>query len=397
MTAPMRVLFGNEFGGGFGHVARLMQIESALRSHVENLEARYVLRPDLSGHVQQGVDRDVRQASVLSVETFAPRHQSRFVEHRFIGRLLNGGDYLTPRLALWANEIADFKPDLIISDAAPSLTLLAYGRVPSVAVGHGYMLPPIHTGHCIPFRRLAARDKAEVTDDAFWLDKLNPILVARGLRALSALPDISRADLRGIFTIAMFDPFWRVRTEDYLGLIHPGGSPRPSKDFGEGIVIYFSTASDMTALHTALAKCQTPISAVLPGDPETLKTVFAGTKVKLSTKRFELAKVLPNCGLVVHAGTLGMASAALYAGVPQVALFQTEESMQTGQALLMSKTGLSRPLHQSSADDIASSIQTAYRSQSMRNYAVALSERYSAYRDQDPALKLAEKAIALVA
>jgi UDP:flavonoid glycosyltransferase YjiC (YdhE family) len=159
---------------------------------------------------------------------------------------------------------------------------------------------------------------------------------------------------------------------------------------GEHAICYFSADYGTPLLLDGLVRSGIPIIAHVPGDVARNSTLVAGSKVVLHESRFDLARAMPAAGLAIHAGSLGMSSAALYAGIPQLALSQHDEGLVNGRSLRLSRTGLAAPLVNCNPERIAELVRTAYRNAEMRDNALALSERYAAFRDGDPAAKAAD-------
>jgi rhamnosyltransferase subunit B len=391
----IRLLFGNELGAGFGHISRLLAIEDGLRKLAGNATSRFVLKPEDAGKIDSRRG-DVFSAPQLNPGLLHPRYPSRFVEHRIVARWLSGEDRLSPLLDFWRKEIDAFKPDLVVIDAAPALALVATNRVPVVMAGNGYTLPPSESAKSIAFRNRRESDGPDSQDDAFWLERIAPILKSFGISALSALTELNRCDLHGVFTLPQFDVFANARRTRYFGPIHPGGSPKPSAEQSDVVLCYFSVVPRVDLLVDGLLQCGKPVLACLPDADGRLQRRLHGTNVKFSSNRFNLAQALPGCGLVVHGASLGMSTAALYAGLPQLGLFQHDEAMMNGWSIHVNGIGAAKPLSACSANDISELIHTVSRSDVMRQNALQLSEQNATLRDSNPADVVAGLALDLL-
>jgi rhamnosyltransferase subunit B len=388
-----RILFGTEFGAGNGHHVRLRAVENELRKTWPDLESRFVLPPhSLSAATANKTD------TVFPKELKVLRGQgstvSRYLAHGLCEILLNEEDALIERMRFWDSEFSSFRPDLIIADFAPSLSMAAWGKVPCFVIGNGYTLPPPELEECLVHNNIQAATGAP--SEAEWLEKLNLVLQQSGAQSLDYLPQMNRGDAYGLFTIPLFDIYWQHRQQDYLGIDHPGGSPKP-KDCNDGTaLVYFSMSIENSRVIDGLLESQIPTIAYFGQLDTTIKDRLNGSKVRVVDHAFDLARDLPGRALAVHAGSLGMSAASVFAGVPQVGLYQHDEGMSNCRTFDIAQIGSSAWVKSVKPHQIAEMMHKAKESTSMRNYATALSHRYADFRDESSIAKVVPMARALI-
>jgi rhamnosyltransferase subunit B len=293
--------------------------------------------------------------------------------------LLTDPGTLISRISLWQSEFASFMPDLIVADYAPSLSMAAAGKVPCFVIGSGYTLPPPELDFCLPVNNQGSYDRE--TAETVWLEKLNAVLAQSGAGKINYLPQLNQGDGYGLFTIPLFDPYWRQRQQHYLGVYHPDGSPMPSATNDGVVIAYFSKPPESFRILDGLIESGLPTFAHFGVTTDVLRARASNTNVKLVEKPFNLAKDLPGRALTVHTGSLGMSAAGVYAGLPQVGLYHYDEGMGNCRSFDIAQIGSSGWIAKIKPSDIAEMMQKAANSSPMRKYATALSQRYSEFRD----------------
>src|SRR5262249_11400083 len=113
----------------------------------------------------------------------------------------------------WSTLVAKAQPDLILSDFCPTLRLVAGGRCPMIAPGHGYTIPP--PGRALPpIRPWHSTLPAEsVMAEREVLAAVNQVRAARGSRQSEHLSDLFGGDRTFVCTVPFFDPYAAHRRE----------------------------------------------------------------------------------------------------------------------------------------------------------------------------------------
>lgn len=381
----MRVLLGNEFGQGFGHAKRLLAIAQHLQQAAPNLEARLVLpnRPGARLPTVHGIGMHL--ADVLHHQRRLATPWSNFGA-AMADCLLGEEGVLQTYASFWEVELASFKPDLVLADFAPVLCMMARGRVPVLATGSGYTLPPDHMPQ-FPDLRSNGVPLPMAEDDC--VAEINRVLRRHDAHAISRLTELNAATARAVMTIPVFDPYWQTRADGYLGVEHPGGSPRPGKA-GQGVAVYFSTPKQPAIVIEALQASGLNAEVYMPGHTSKAE------RLQWRDMPFNLARELPRFACVLHEGTLGMAAAAMYAGIPQVSLYNTDEQQSHWKAMRMADIGNGTHGPTATLKELTALLMDSTGNARMRNFACALSERYAAFRDSSPSAAAARLALSLV-
>jgi rhamnosyltransferase subunit B len=394
MGLPMglRILLGNEFGAGNGHAFNLRILRDEILKLRPGSQCRMVLPPNAIGAT-------VQEAPDLFTPEALRRHGTPpppgdTLAYGICGIWFAQPGRLAKRLAMWKQQIDDFKPDVVIADYAPSLTLAARGQVPSLVVGNGYSIPPPEGTTFPTYRKMDPRT-TPVTEDV-WLLQVNEALNQIGSPPIDNLPAINAGTDIALMTIPLFDAYWRERKQDYLGILHPGGSPVPSSENDGKAIAYFSMPLHAETIVNGLLESGIPTLASLGVATEHFRPRLAGSNVTLVEKPFNLSVDLPGRGIAVHAGSLGFSGAAVYAGLPQVGLFQHDEGAANCETYRIAQIGLARYAGTVKPQEIADMMHKAMAATAMRNFAHALSDKYAHFRYADPAVETAKRALKLV-
>lgn len=111
-------------------------------------------------------------------------------------------DLLTPLVRAWEHLFQAVKPDLVICDFAPTVTLAARGGVPVIAIGDGFSQPPSAAAD-FPVLREEAEPQIE---PAIILDVVTRLQKARGRAVPAHLPSIVAGDREFVCILPEFDP-----------------------------------------------------------------------------------------------------------------------------------------------------------------------------------------------
>ncbi|MEQ9331486.1 nucleotide disphospho-sugar-binding domain-containing protein [Thalassobaculum sp.] len=220
MTA--NVLFAWELGDGLGHVSRLLRIAERLRS--AGMACRFVVRNlELAGRAAQSAGFEVLQAPIARVEPIrGPDGTQPVTVGDILGAIGFGSvDRLSPIVAGWHALVELTRPDLVVTDYAPTMNLALFGGpVPWIPIGDGFTLPPCETERFLPFRR--ARP---AYDEEHLRSVVAQIQAGRGRPTPDRLPQLFEGSARFVITLPELDPWRRARKIPAIGPIDP--PPRP--------------------------------------------------------------------------------------------------------------------------------------------------------------------------
>jgi UDP:flavonoid glycosyltransferase YjiC (YdhE family) len=337
-------MFGWEFGAGLGHLTRFKPIGDRLvadGAHVTlALQDIDKARPFLDG----STGRPLPGYSVVQ----APRWNisgdpaiRKIPTHSFadVLNLIGIGQKgaMIHRLNAWQGLLQLAKPDLVIGDFAPTLTLAARGRVPSVVIGNGYTTPP--QGQPMPPIR-PWHEKLEpfsLDHEAQLLESINTVLSARGDARLEYLADMFHGDRTFVFTLPMVDPYARFRT---IPTLPPFNLPRDisPKSWEErpakSVFLYMPRTHPRAkdAIET-LGRLDVVAEGYVSELPGTAVQEFSTPSLKLHATPRNFDEVIPNARLVIHHGGLSTAVACILAGTPQLILPWNLEHLVTARGV----------------------------------------------------------------
>ena len=340
----MRVLFGWEFGAGLGHLTRFRPVGDRLVA--AGVEVVLALQ-----------DLDVA-GPFLDPETARPRPGYRLLQaprwqiprdpairkiptHSFadVLRLVGYGHRagLAHRLTAWEGVLDTVRPDVVVADFSPTLTLAARGRVARVVIGNGYTIPP--AGRPMPPIRpwQETLEAFSVTHEIELLEAANAALRARGSAPIEHLADALHGDTTFVFSLPLVDPYARYRTAPTWA---PFNMPRGISPMAwderrpDGVFLYVpaSHAHARTALQ-ALAGSGAAGEAYVAGLPPEAAREHASPGMIMHTDTQDFAAVMPAARLVIHHGGLSTAVAALMAATPQLILPWNLEHLVTARAV----------------------------------------------------------------
>jgi len=208
------ILLVAEFGGGFGHVRRLLPIAHAIRARGHRAVFLVPNPQEVSSFV-------VGAGFELAALPFEPRmvHPSapQPVAVTF-GDILAQAGFLDPgllaaRVRAWDLQFAALAPLAVVCEHSPFLCLANYGGGPPLLVlGHGFILPPPSLSR---FPELwAARPLYSETQ---LLENAAHACIQRGRTAPHALPEIFSGTRHAVTGLSVLDPYREHRVEVAVG------------------------------------------------------------------------------------------------------------------------------------------------------------------------------------
>lgn len=328
------VLLINELGAGYGHVAPLLRIGSALaaRGHRIVCAMADVVRPGLL----------LRRAGfpVMQAPVWPGTRSEQGAGYSDLLVLL--GFESVPALMLmtgaWQDLFDLVMPDLIVADHSPTAVLTAYKSIPTALVGTGFELPPVE----LPEFPILRTDRAPLAPQAKLLDVISKVQKHRGLPAPPTLPSLFAAEFRGLRILPELDPYADLRREPILGPIEPLPTymPRPN---GRLVFAYIGTEHpDAREIAEGLGAAAAGVVCHVRDDPGTIGASLERSGVTVLADPADLTEALPACDMVVGYASSGLSHAGLAAGRPQLVLPYDLEKESTATAL--DRLGVSRTL-----------------------------------------------------
>ena len=395
-TGDIRVLLGWEFGQGTTHARILKAIGDQLRE--QGCETIYALcAPSLGEeagiakeHIRRGPGWPLKTAPGFGAETLTSASYGDI----FAQMLLDVEGELDERLSRWGKIIDAERPHLIIADYAPGLSLAAYGRVPLIAQGNGYTLPPVELASFPIIGRQPLKYR-----EADAVERINRILVGRGLKPIEKFPEINRADRHCLLTYPIFDPYRAHRKDPWLGSpVIPGVSR--NKERGTSLFAYFyETRQVDKRLLEGLVGGGIRGTAVFSNPIRQTAKTLGKAGIETPFGLLDLAEELPKVAVLVHQGGLNTCCAGALAGIPQVIVNTDQEKMLYAQALTERGAGFVLEWSSFTAGGLAAAIREAWRDEAVALAADKLASELTPFGKATPvdtvvniALKLASGA-----
>lgn len=307
---------------------------------------------------------------------------------------LQSPDWLRRQIGGWLALFARHRPDLIVSDYAPGAVLAARGRIPSVATGVGFTVPPARLRHFPPLQDGAP----PVHDESRTLAAVNAVLSEFGLPPLRSLVESLAGDAQCPCTLPALDPYAAWRDTPVFGSLLGSTIYRRRPEAAE-VFCYLREppgSERLTALAACLEGLPCPVAAFLPGLGAGTHERLRRGGVNVADRPADLARQLARTRLVVHFGGHGTAAAALLAGVPQIILaFDIEKALI---AAGLEREGVARSFDYRAVEAPAmrAAILAALRDDEQSKRAEELARRNDEYRYRDVASRVADVCASLL-
>lgn len=327
-----------ELGEGLCHARRLLTIARALKDRGWS--------PVVAARELWACTDEYRSAGIPLVQ--APSHRGvvasnvRFAARSFADMMAACGyqqaDALWPTVVGWDYLVDLLKPAVVVADYSPILALAAFGRVPMVTIGDGYVAPP---GHLPTMLRFRAEGTAMATE-AEMLDHAAEVQRRRGYPAPPNLPTLVAGQAQVVCTFPETDIYASHRLAPATGpLDHVEAALPPPKRRAFFAYLDGNRTTSRKFLQ-ALVNTGDPVEAFVRNCSPELDSALRRSGVTVHPRPPSLADVLSRASLVAHHGGIGTAEACLALGRPQLLLpNHTEQSLNSEK---LSKNGVAARL-----------------------------------------------------
>jgi len=308
-------LFCWELGTGRGHLTPHLPLANHLRDrgheviyavrnlqHAETLLGRagfrYVQAPTWIGS-QEGASGPIRTYPQM---------------------LLNVGfgdpDLLVGRIKGWRELFELLGAQALVCDHSPTALLAARGQgLPAVAIGSGFMVPPL--GSPMP-ALIGELDETTEADETRALANANVALDTMEGPRLDQLADILEVELRVLKTYQELDHYpdrgeaLYVPTNDLV----PGVTPEWPDAPGPKVFAYLKPGPVLVPLLTVLSRRKIPSLVCADGLPQQVIDQFSGPTLTFSRASFDMTAAGKRCDLAVLNANHGTLINLLLAGRP---------------------------------------------------------------------------------
>ncbi len=348
-----RILLGWELGAGNGHTTRLLELAASLsvRGH-EPICAPQQIGP-FAAHWP------TRQAPVWPrllgplIRRFPQRPATMGDVLAYLG--LDDPDAMAAMIMAWDRIILDERPDVIVTDYAPMLQLAAKGRVPTLAMGTGFTLPPAHMT-CFP----GFFGNPAVVSEGALLATLNDALGRTDRQPIAALPEIFASDRSLISTFEEFDPYRQWRREP-VGAPTIRGSVPFTTGAGDELFVYLNgNAKRPGTFWQGLRDSRLPIRIYDPLLNADHSADLEREGIRVAPKPLPFKDIVARSRLLLSHGGLGFVSSGLLAGLPQIIIPFDDEKLLTAKAAARSGGCVLASFEEMKADTFATFLRRVW-------------------------------------
>lgn len=296
---------------------------------------------DKRGHRVVLVVRDVMGA------TFALRNQTGFSilqapvwragKERRAGEALTGyGDFLgsvglddpdeiARVIGAWHRIMDNLMPDLIIAHNSPGICLAASGRVPVIAIGDGYTVPPAGVE---AFPELIAGRQPKY-DQEDLLGNVNAVLSQNRAPRLRTLPSLFYTAGRFPCVLPALDPYRGWRSRPARGPMDALPAAAQVPEAPSAFVSLATEFYEADGVLTALVQRGLPGVAFLRGISADFLRGLTWPGITLLTKGPDPRQAIRDSSVVIHDGLVGMTTLCVSIGRPQLIVPTSPESAVT--------------------------------------------------------------------
>jgi rhamnosyltransferase subunit B len=367
-----RVLLAWELGGGRGHLLIIGWIAEELRKR--GFEPVFALqRLDGIEPIRAFIGEDECHQSpvwpgLIDRSAFHTPGQPVTTGDLLGGLGLKSEAAVEGMLRAWDSLIAKIDPAVIVADFAPACLTAARGKVPTVAVGDGFTLPPTTLEQ---FPNFESDEAVPQINEAELLATVNGVLRKLGARELRCLPELFAADRSRASSFTELDPYRKYRKEPVIAPWVPKWDISVPMLRTE-IFGYFSVNTDTrrTAL-LALAntvKAGVPARVFIPDLDAATDEWLTANGIVSEPVPIPFEEIQRNAALIVSLGSFGLASCALASGIPQIIMPIGIAKAATGRAI--EELGVGRWAQLNTASPIEPALLEPGASRRLRKLAV---------------------------
>lgn len=347
-----RVVFGAEFGANLGHIYPMLRLADKLS--ILGHEIIFVCRDVELAHdavkakgyslIQGPVWKNPPLKNIRKIST--PSYADVLARQGFGFK-----HKLRAMLSAWDDCLAFLKPDLIIADHSPGLSLAVANSFPMINLGNGFTLPPSEIDE---YPNIITSGKPLVSQTKL-LQMFNELQDERGKPRLERLPQIFDTEGQFVCTLPQLDPYDGKRHTPVVGPLEDKIAPSPRPDVPHIFIYLANEVEDRDAVLEGINLTNIRTTAFIRGGQPALLEEFQSKTLKILTSPVKFSEILPTVSLVIHSGGGGTATSCLMAGRPQVLLPRQSETGLT--ARLLETQGLGCTIKRgSSASSISKTI-----------------------------------------
>lgn len=358
------ILLGSELGTGSAALAPLLVLARAFKTlgHRPVLALRDAASPNMF-LARHGFG--TLQAPIWGAEAAIPEAADYATVLRTIGFL--DADRVAQVAARWRQLTDHYNPALVVAHWSPGLALAARERLPAVAVGDGFAVPPVDGGVFPPLGEAAAEPS-----QYDLLAATNAAQAMRGEPAIQSATEIVAGAEPFPCVLPDLDPYHETRGRPAVGPLDPLAEPAPDPVGTRVFVQLMAHFYDADAVLSAIGMAGMTASAWVRGVSQDFLKEFGWPGVELLTTPPDAPREIVNAAVVVHNGYLPLTTLCLSLGRPQVIIPDGAEAAIN--ACRVQALGLARVVRgEATAENMAELINAAVQLlPKARDYAQAL-------------------------
>lgn len=314
-----------ELGDGLGHLGRLRPLADALaaRGHdcvVVSRKASDAARRVIGAYPHVPAPIEPVEGAVLGGGSVASH-----------GDILATLGYAEPErlgavLARWDEVFAQIRPDLVIADYAPTATLAVWGRLPVVAVGDWFTLPPRTLAELPPLRQGGPR----VPDDRI-MATIRAVQADRRAPAPPFLAALAGPDGAFVLTVPELDRHAKHRESPAIGPLEP--LPEPVADVPPRLDYFAYLSATYPGTSRVLAAlCRSGLTGrvFIRDTNDKGRRLWGERGLTILDRPAHMPTVAAESAMIIHHGGLGTLQTVMALGRPQVLIPRHLEQMWNG-------------------------------------------------------------------
>jgi hypothetical protein len=394
-NSPMRILFAWEMGKNFGHATQIAEIARILLKRkadiyiaLKNPAAGMPFMKEFEGRILQAPYHPPQMPKGWKSLTYA----EGLVPCGYMN-----ADQLTPVIAAWRGLYNLVKPDILVTQAAPTALLAARDTdIKRMTFGRGFDVPPLSDPMPV-FRYWQQHDTEVIRKREDRLVKtINESLKRLRAKPLKNFAQAIETDKEFLCTFKELDHYKERNDSKYYGALF-------STNTGERIewrmkalrriFVYMDPSRPPFAVcMEALRKLPESfdVIAACPGLPATAIKKLEKSSLRIVGGPVMLENLLEDCSLAITNGSSGLCHGLALAGIPMLMLPLHVEQIMSARAVGRSGMGLAL-LGQLTPAHIATKIEQILADDKFTDNAKDVARRYKKYTSANVAKTLADE------
>lgn len=350
------VLLCWEGGSDPGHAAHISYIAKSLsdkggRCVVAAFDRRSLV--DLAEDSQEVIAAPQERFGREQAPAFppSPHFQDSINFTKYLWRLgFWRGSTVLANLKAWDKIITRVQPDVVAAYFAPFALLAAIGRVPTVTIGNGLVVPAVANGYFTLDGKAPSDFDREAQGNLFSI--VEQAYDEAGMLAPGSIAGALCGDVQCPASLPALDPRYALRPD---GLAPPIMDRLPAIAEGRGRCALISVGDqpiDYLPTIAAVAKaCPKTILYAKRGS-KILSTGSLPANVEIQREPFSAEDIARRAVLLVHSGSIDMTQIAALAGVPQLIAYGGGEGWFNASAVSRLNAGAGLAAEDARADAV---------------------------------------------